>query len=50
MLIVMLRFANQMLGGDFNVFLIFPGGYVPGYILIYGSDRERVVSSRRFLA
>ena len=27
MLIVMLRFANQMLGGYFNVFLIFPGGY-----------------------
>jgi hypothetical protein len=24
MLIVMLRFANQMLGGYFNVFLIFP--------------------------
>jgi len=24
MLIAMLRFANQMLGGYFNVFLIFP--------------------------
>ena len=43
MLIVMLRFANQMLGGYFNVFLIFPVIHHLGCILMYVSDRIKVV-------
>ena len=45
MLIAMLRFANQMLGGYFNVFLIIPEISPPSCTLMYVSDRVKVVSS-----